>query len=110
MKQPVAPWKRNLVSLIFLCLLLYAAFFTGGDALHGDKRTTTRLMMGTLVSITTWGVEEAVEKRGVAAAFAEMARVEALMTSKLEKPGWERRNCWMRSWPYCSRRRNASAL
>ncbi|MBF0359177.1 MAG: FAD:protein FMN transferase [Magnetococcales bacterium] len=71
---------RNLVSLISICVLLYAAFFTGGDSALQKKRTTTRLLMGTLISITTWGVPEKIEQQGVAEAFAEIARIEDLMS------------------------------
>jgi FAD:protein FMN transferase len=75
---------RNLVSLIFLCALLYAAFFTGGEAVQKTKRTTTRLLMGTMVSITTWGVEEFSESRAVAKAFTEMSRIDFLMSRHRE--------------------------
>ncbi|MBF0455736.1 MAG: FAD:protein FMN transferase [Magnetococcales bacterium] len=80
MRGPSRQKRRNLVGSILLGALLYAAFFTGGQGLQNKKRTTTRLLMGTLVSITTWGVEEEQERQGVAAAFAEMARIDALMS------------------------------
>lgn len=72
---------RNLFSLIFLAVILYFVFFTGFNSNTAQKRTTTRLLMGTMVSITTWGVADSKEQQAVAAAFAEMARIEASMSS-----------------------------
>lgn len=43
-------------------------------------RVTTRLLMGTLVSISTWGIPEQQEARAVGLAFEEMARIEAMMS------------------------------
>lgn len=48
-------------------------------------RETTRLLMGTLVSIKTWTLPEATEQTAVAAAFAEMERIEGEMSS--HRPG-----------------------
>lgn len=53
---------------------------------------TTRLLMGTLVAITTWGVPTEQETPAVAAAFAEMERVEKLMSSYLEGTAVDRIN------------------
>lgn len=86
------PSGRALFALIAASLLLYAAFFTGRSNAPrqtdtDQKRTTTRLLMGTLVSISTWGVPDGLERQGVAAAFDEMARIDALMSShKPESP------------------------
>jgi FAD:protein FMN transferase len=74
----------NFISLIFIGLLIYGAFFTGSNSVDNKKRTTTRLLMGTLVSITTWGVEEGKEGKAVTEAFLEIARVESLMSSHKE--------------------------
>ncbi|MEO5332034.1 MAG: FAD:protein FMN transferase [Magnetococcus sp. YQC-5] len=43
-------------------------------------RVTTRLLMGTLVAISTWGGDEHQATRAVGLAFEEMARIEALMS------------------------------
>ncbi|MBF0447700.1 MAG: FAD:protein FMN transferase [Magnetococcales bacterium] len=80
MKRFPGMTKQRIFSLFFLLILLYIAFFTGENRQQPDKRTTTRLLMGTLVSITTWGVEESREREGVKAAFAEMARIEGIMS------------------------------
>ena len=56
------------------------AFIGGPRQVEPEVRTTTRLLMGTLVSISTWQVPEAVEAEALSRAFDEMARVEALMS------------------------------
>ncbi|MEO5347167.1 MAG: FAD:protein FMN transferase [Magnetococcus sp. YQC-9] len=43
-------------------------------------QSETRLQMGTLVTISTWGVEKGSAQRAMNAAFEEMGRIEALMS------------------------------
>ncbi|MBF0190789.1 MAG: FAD:protein FMN transferase [Magnetococcales bacterium] len=43
-----------------------------------ESRLSTRLLMGTLVSITTWGVPQTAAERAMDQAFDEMQRIEAL--------------------------------
>ncbi|MBF0194561.1 MAG: FAD:protein FMN transferase [Magnetococcales bacterium] len=81
MKWLFAKRGSNLISLIFIVSLVYGAFFTGSNSSNNKKHTTTQLLMGTLVSITTWGVEDKKESKAVADAFLEIARVESLMSS-----------------------------
>jgi len=68
----------------FLLLLLLGACLAGGCRPHGQEAATvqrSRLLMGTVVEITAIGPERARLDRAVDAAFAEMGRIETLMSS-----------------------------
>ncbi|MBF0625760.1 MAG: FAD:protein FMN transferase [Magnetococcales bacterium] len=75
--------RRTPVLLLILALLATGCSPTAQPV----SRTTTRLLMGTLVSITTWSLPtnasawEEQERQGVDAAFREVARIEGVMSS-----------------------------
>ncbi|MBF0186936.1 MAG: FAD:protein FMN transferase [Magnetococcales bacterium] len=78
MQQPSTTMKPRLHPL-----LTFLIIFTilPGCSQPQTPHTTTRLVMGTLVTITTWNVPEAQERQGVADAFREMQRIDRLMSS-----------------------------
>lgn len=65
--------------LIVLLVLLLGTAWWRGRSVPGDVQRT-RLLMGTTVSIEAAGPDRAALETAVEAAFAEMARIEALMT------------------------------
>jgi len=71
------PFNRPLI-LLLLMLLLTAAWWRLQPEAASVQRT--QLLMGTTVSIEAAGADRAVLERAIAAAFAEMARIEALMS------------------------------
>jgi len=71
------PFQRPLV-LLLLVLLLAAAWWR--LQWRTDALLTTRLLMGTTVTIEAAGADQATLEQASAAAFAEMARVEGLMS------------------------------
>ncbi|MEO5363287.1 MAG: FAD:protein FMN transferase [Magnetococcus sp. DMHC-8] len=72
-------WKTGLPILVVV--ILGVALLTGRLSPRTQVLTTTRMLMGTLVSISTWGVPPARSDRAVNRAFAEMARIEDVMSS-----------------------------
>ena len=77
--------KPTLARLIPLLLVLLAVVLwqhRSGLPPESQRRTTTRLLMGTLVAITTWELPGLREERAVAHAFAEMTRIEAFMSHR----------------------------
>lgn len=78
MKRGILYW----IPVVLISLgVIYLAFFS--TPVENKKRTTTRLMMGTLVAITTWDVPDQIERDGVVAAFQEMDRIEKMMSRHL---------------------------
>jgi thiamine biosynthesis lipoprotein len=71
------PFNRPLI-LLLLMLLLTAAWWRLRPEPGVVQRT--QLLMGTTVSIEAAGADPAVLERAIAAAFAEMARIETLMS------------------------------
>ncbi|MBF0178432.1 MAG: FAD:protein FMN transferase [Magnetococcales bacterium] len=70
---------RGRIGLVLtLALLLVAGWWWQERPLRPS--VTTRLLMGTLVEISTWGMPEALSMRAVALAFDEMTRVEERMS------------------------------
>jgi len=72
------PFNRPWV-LLLLILLLTAAWWRLQDRV--DAVTSTRLLMGTTVTIEAAGVDRDTLEEASAAAFEEMARIEGLMSS-----------------------------
>ncbi|MBF0293860.1 MAG: FAD:protein FMN transferase [Magnetococcales bacterium] len=70
--------KGRLALLLTVALLAVAGWWWQDRPVR--PRVTTRLLMGTLVEISTWGVTEPVSRRAVGLAFDEMARIEDRMS------------------------------
>ncbi|MBF0627932.1 MAG: FAD:protein FMN transferase [Magnetococcales bacterium] len=68
--------------IMMLGLIGAAALLTWGFMITAPTRmyVSTRLQMGTLVSISTWGVEENKADRAMDLAFEEIGRIEAMMS------------------------------
>ncbi len=71
--------KKTFLAILVPVLALGWLFWFSPGAERPGVRTTTRLLMGTLVSISTWGVPPQREERAVVRAFDEMARIEKSM-------------------------------
>lgn len=82
-------------SLLILVLTLTAC----GPGPTEKKKETTQLLMGTLVTISTWGLSAAEDEKAVTAAFREMARVEALLSSHKPESAISRVNASPRGFP-----------
>lgn len=72
-------------TLFLLCLFIFTIVLSGGCQRGEEKGTNrSRLLMGTVVEITVLGQPEDKAHRAIAAAFQEMARIEALLSSTIE--------------------------
>ncbi|MFA7534675.1 MAG: FAD:protein FMN transferase [Desulfuromonadales bacterium] len=71
--------KRTAIIVLLITLLLLAAVLRLRSAEPAAVVHRQRIMMGTVVEITARGADRARLEPAVAAAFAEMARIEALM-------------------------------
>ncbi|MBF0371637.1 MAG: FAD:protein FMN transferase [Magnetococcales bacterium] len=70
----------NAPSCHWVLILLLPMLLLTGCSDPPSSRATTRMLMGTLVTITTWGASDEMDQKAVTAAFQEMARIEAAMS------------------------------
>ncbi|MBF0310814.1 MAG: FAD:protein FMN transferase [Magnetococcales bacterium] len=71
--------KKTLLPVLVILLLAWLVLRPGlreGSLSSNPQRSTTRLVMGSLATITTWNVPDALERRAVAEAFAAMEEVD----------------------------------
>ncbi len=83
-----------------LAALLVLALWMGILHRAPPVQTTTRMLMGTLVSISTWGMTQGSSDRAVQRAFAEMDRIEEAMswhrpTSEVSRINQVSRETWI---------------
>ncbi|MEO5377043.1 MAG: FAD:protein FMN transferase [Magnetococcus sp. DMHC-6] len=72
----MTPLRYILLTTLFLLLTACAQE-------SAAPKSTTQLRMGTLVTITTWGVPDNIEQQAVTAGFQEIERIEQLMSRHL---------------------------
>lgn len=71
---------KQLAGAAVLAAVPFPAFASMQGGMKTALHTDTRLMMGTFVSVTTYGLSESRAAEAVAGAFSAMARAEALLT------------------------------